>query len=42
MVNNIRQLKTICEFHEARKLSQPEHPLISLIDYSKIKPINHR
>lgn len=32
----IHRIKTISEFHRFRGLSKPEHPLISLIDYSKI------
>src|SRR6218665_3570782 len=31
------QVKTIREFHKLRGLPAPEHPLISVIDYSKIK-----
>lgn len=32
------RLKTISDLHRFNNLSSPEHPLISLIDYSKIKP----
>jgi AraC family transcriptional regulator, transcriptional activator of pobA len=31
------RIKTISEFHRLRGLSQPEHPLISVVDYTKIK-----
>jgi len=31
------RIKTITEFHESRKLPKPEHPLISVVDYSLIK-----
>ncbi len=31
------RLKSIAEFHALCDLPQPEHPLISLIDYSKVK-----
>lgn len=31
------RIKTISEFHEFRKLPKPEHPLISVVDYSAIK-----
>lgn len=34
----INRLKTISDLHRFNQLSPPEHPLISLIDYSKIKP----
>ncbi len=32
------RLKTISDLHRYNNISPPEHPLISLIDYSKIKP----
>lgn len=32
----MRRLKSISEFHELRGLPKPEHPLISVVDYSKI------
>ena len=32
------RLKTISELHRFNNISSPNHPLISLIDYSKIKP----
>jgi AraC family transcriptional activator of pobA len=33
------RIKTIAEFHRLRNLPQPEHPLISVIDYASIDPI---
>lgn len=30
------RIKTISEFHRLRGLPKPEHPLISIVDYSKI------
>ncbi|MCC8426078.1 AraC family transcriptional regulator [Mucilaginibacter sp. UR6-11] len=32
-----RRIKTISEFHRLRGLSQPAHPLISVVDYAKIQ-----
>ncbi|MET6998109.1 helix-turn-helix domain-containing protein [Chitinophaga defluvii] len=32
-----KRIKTISEFHQFRNLPKPEHPLISVIDYSLIK-----
>jgi AraC family transcriptional activator of pobA len=32
-----RSIKTISEFHRQRGLSQPGHPLISVVDYAKIQ-----
>ncbi|HVM89997.1 MAG TPA: helix-turn-helix transcriptional regulator [Puia sp.] len=32
----VRRLKSVSEFHEWRGLPPPEHPLISVVDYSKI------
>lgn len=32
-----KRIKTISEFHKLRGLPTPEHPLISVIDYSSIK-----
>ncbi|MGZ3884820.1 MAG: helix-turn-helix domain-containing protein [Bacteroidia bacterium] len=32
------RIKTITEFHRLRDLPPPEHPLISLVDYSRIAP----
>lgn len=31
------RIKTISEFHQFRGLAKPEHPLISVVDYSKMK-----
>ncbi|TGJ98387.1 AraC family transcriptional regulator [Leptospira langatensis] len=31
------RIRTISEFHEVRGLPKPEHPLISVVDYSSIK-----
>lgn len=33
-----RRIKSISEFHQFRSLPMPEHPLISVVDYSMIKP----
>ncbi len=33
------RIKTITEFHRLRRLPQPEHPLISVIDYSKMQDL---
>ncbi|MCB0165915.1 MAG: helix-turn-helix transcriptional regulator [Anaerolineae bacterium] len=35
--NQPHKIKTITEFHRLRGLPQPEHPLISLVDYGAIK-----
>lgn len=32
----VLRLKSVSEFHELRGLPKPEHPLISVVDYSKI------
>ena len=40
--NQIHRVKTISEFHRLRNLPKPEHPLISVIDYSKIAPTARR
>lgn len=32
------RIKTISEFHRMRGLPQPEHPLISIVDYAKLEP----
>jgi AraC family transcriptional activator of pobA len=32
----VHRLKSLSEFHELRGLPKPEHPLISVVDYSKI------
>jgi AraC-like DNA-binding protein len=36
--NNILRIKTISDLHRLRGLPQPEHPLISVVDYSTMKP----
>ena len=33
----LQRIKTITEYHRLRGLPKPEHPLISLIDYSKLE-----
>src|SRR5450432_3483928 len=33
----IQRIKTISEFHRLRGLSQPEHPLISVVNYAEIQ-----
>lgn len=33
-----KRIKTISEFHRYRGLPQPEHPMISIVDYSHIQP----
>lgn len=33
----VQRIKSISEYHRVRGLSKPEHPLISLIDYSEMK-----
>ncbi|MCX2682031.1 helix-turn-helix transcriptional regulator [Galbibacter sp. EGI 63066] len=35
--SNIQKVDTISEYHKLRGLQPPEHPLISLVDYSLIK-----
>ncbi len=37
MKNEIRRLNTISEMHKVRDLDKPKHPLISLVDYAKVK-----
>ena len=32
-----KRIETISDFHRSRGFSQPEHPLISIVDYSKIE-----
>jgi len=32
-----QRIKTISEFHQLRGLPKPEHPLISIIDYTSVK-----
>lgn len=36
-MSNPYRIKTISEFHQLRGLPKPEHPLISVVDYSTIK-----
>ncbi|TYQ00192.1 hypothetical protein C7447_101802 [Tenacibaculum adriaticum] len=36
-MSKIKHLKTISEFHRTRGLSQPKHPLISVVNYADIK-----
>lgn len=41
----VHRVKTIAEFHEMKGLPSPQHPLISIFDYSKVecsKEINHK
>jgi AraC-like DNA-binding protein len=35
-MSTIQRIKTISEFHRLRSLPKPEHPLISVVDYSTI------
>ena len=35
----IQRIKTISEFHRMRELPKPEHPLISVIDFTAITPL---
>ena len=36
-----QRIKTISEFHRIRGLSQPEHPLISVVNYAEVqRPVN--
>lgn len=35
-MTKVQRIKTISEFHKLRGLPKPEHPLISVVDYSKI------
>ena len=37
-----KHIKTISEFHRHRGLSQPSHPMISIVDYSRIVPLPDR
>ena len=37
MARKIKRIKTITEFHRARGLTPPEHPLISVVDYKAIQ-----
>ena len=36
--SNINRLKSVSDLHRFNQIAPPEHPLISLIDYSNIKP----
>jgi hypothetical protein len=36
--SSIRRLKTISDLHRFNNIAPPEHPLISLLDYSQISP----
>ncbi|WP_343522806.1 AraC family transcriptional regulator [Pedobacter sp.] len=36
-----KRIRTISEFHRYRGLAQPEHPMISVVDYSLIQPSGH-
>ena len=38
-MEQFKRLKTISDLHRYNNISPPEHPLISLIDYSKTNPI---
>jgi AraC family transcriptional activator of pobA len=35
--SNLIRIKTITEFHSLLKLPPPEHPLVSIVDYSKVQ-----
>ncbi|ACU04551.1 AraC family transcriptional regulator [Pedobacter heparinus] len=37
-----RRIKTISEFHKLRGLPQPEHPLISVIDYGSVAHVSEQ
>ena len=37
---SIKRIKTINEFHKLHGLAKPEHPLVSLVDYSEINHSN--
>lgn len=37
---NILRIKSISELHRLRGLPQPEHPLVSVVDYATMKPGN--
>ena len=42
---NVHRVKSIAEFHKMKGLPAPQHPLISLFDYSKVecsKEVNHK
>lgn len=36
-MSSVQRIKTISEFHQLRGLPKPEHPLISVVDYSTIQ-----
>ncbi|GAB3284754.1 AraC family transcriptional regulator [Larkinella harenae] len=36
-MSTVKRIKTISEFHRLRSLPKPEHPLISVVDYSAIQ-----
>ncbi|GAB3688277.1 AraC family transcriptional regulator [Spirosoma flavus] len=36
-MSTVQRIKTISEFHRLRSLPKPEHPLISVVDYSAIQ-----
>ncbi|MGH2623444.1 MAG: helix-turn-helix domain-containing protein [Sphingobacterium sp.] len=40
--SSIMHIKSINEFHKIHALSKPEHPLVSLVDYSEINHSNQR
>ena len=35
-MNSIKRLKTLSEFHRSRGLAEPEHPLISVVNYADV------
>ena len=37
MENKVFRIQTICQLHEIGGFDKPKHPLVSIIDYSKIK-----
>ena len=36
-MKNLKHFKTVSDYHKFANLSAPEHPLISLVDYSKVQ-----
>lgn len=45
MQQKVHRVKSIAEFHDLKGLPSPQHPLISIFDYSKVecsKEINHK
>ena len=36
--NHVQRIKTISELHRLRGLPQPEHPLVSVVNYADMKP----